>query len=82
MKYGYMLLLTGMLVACATDPSKVATTDSAMKDDPSKGIICTNVVPVGSSLREKKCTTPEQREAQRRQSEHQNVITPAPGNAR
>lgn len=71
------------LAACATDPSqKAANKAKPMEDDPSKGIICTYEVPTGSSLREKKCTTPEQREAQRRQSEHQMVVQPMPGNAR
>jgi hypothetical protein len=67
------------LAACATDPAQQTR---PTRDDPSKGIICTYDVPTGSSLREKKCTTPEEREAERRQSEHQMVIQPAAGNAR
>jgi hypothetical protein len=69
------------LAACATDPGQ-QTSARPTRDDPSKGIICTYDVPTGSSLREKKCTTPEERETERRQSEHQIVIQPAPGNAR
>jgi len=80
-KFGCAALLVGSLAACAVDPSKQAAARPT-KDDPSKGIICTYEVPTGSSLRERKCTTPEEREAQRRQSEHQVVIQPGAGNAR
>lgn len=65
------------LAACT-----VSSEQAVMRDDPSKGIICTYEVPTGSTLRERKCTTPEQREAQRRQSEHQVVLEPGAGNAR
>jgi hypothetical protein len=73
----YSILLLG-LTACATQQSANKPTE----DDPSTGVICTYSVPTGSSLREKKCTTPQEREDQRRQSEHQTVVQPMPGNAR
>jgi len=82
-RLGYLALLIAMTVSCASDPSQQSTNrERFTKDDPSKGIICTNEVPIGSSLRERKCTTPEQREAQRRDSEHKVVIEPGRGNAR
>ena len=77
MKHCVMILLAVSLAACASGAPK-----KAMEDDPSKGIICTSAIPTGSTIRERKCTTPEEREAQRRQAEHQIVIQPAPGNAR
>jgi hypothetical protein len=77
----YSILLLG-LAACATDPTQRAANAKPTQDDPEKGIICTYSVPTGSSLREKKCTTPQEREDQRRQSEHQMVVQPMPGNAR
>ena len=81
MKALYSILLLG-LTACASDPTQQAANAKPTQDDPSKGIICTYSVPTGSSLREKKCTTPEQREDERRKSEHQMVVQPAAGNAR
>jgi hypothetical protein len=78
----YPILLLS-LAACASGPEQQAGNNTRpTRDDPSKGIICTYEVPTGSSLRERKCTTPEERETQRRQSEHQMVIQPAAGNAR
>jgi hypothetical protein len=78
----YLVLLMG-IVACTSDPAKqAATSQRPTRDDPSKGIICTNRVPTGSSLREKKCTTPEQRELERQQAQHQTVIQSAPGSPR
>jgi hypothetical protein len=78
MKTAFFVISIAVLAACSTTPSQQA----AMKSDPSKGIICTYEVPTGSSLRERKCTTPEQRALDRAQSEHQTVIQPAAGNAR
>jgi hypothetical protein len=75
---GLLVIPLVMLVACSSTPSS----ETAMKSDPSTGIICTYEVPTGSSLRERKCTTPEQRALERAQSEHQTVIQPAAGNAR
>jgi hypothetical protein len=72
-----LALLIVPLAACT-----VSSDRAAMRDDPSKGIICTYEVPTGSALRERKCTTPEEREAQRQQSQHQVVLEPAAGNAR
>ena len=77
MKLIVTALLLASLAACT-----VSSEQAVMRDDPSKGIICTYEVPTGSSLRERKCTTPEQRAAQRQQSEHQVVTQPAAGNAR
>ena len=66
-------VLAYLFAGCtASDPSKQASTP--MHDDPSKGIVCTYSVPTGSALKEKKCTTPEQREQQRRETEHQIQI--------
>lgn len=79
MKHGYIALLVGLMAACSASPPKEGV---AQKDDPSKGIICTREIPTGSTLRVKRCTTPEEREAERRQSEHQMVIQPGAGNAR
>jgi hypothetical protein len=70
-------LLLSSLAACT-----VSSEQAVMRDDPSQGIICTYEVPTGSTLRERKCTTPEQRAAQRQQSEHQVVTEPGAGNAR
>jgi hypothetical protein len=78
MKKGLLVILAALLAACSSSPSQ----ETATKSDPSKGIICTYAVPTGSSLRERKCTTPEQRALERAQSEHQTVIQPAAGNAR
>jgi hypothetical protein len=77
----YPILLL-CLTACAADPTQRSANAKPTESDPDKGIICTYSVPTGSSLRERKCTTPEERASQRSQSEHQMVIQPAPGNAR
>lgn len=73
----------GLFTACSsTQSSKTGNSSAAMsEEDVKKGKICTYEVPVGSSLREKRCTTFEQREAQRRQGE-QLQATPPPGSAR
>ncbi len=78
----FVVMLMG-LAGCASDSvQQTAKAERPTRDDPSKGIICTNRVPTGSSLREKKCTTPEQRELERQQSEHQVLIQPPPGSPR
>ena len=72
-----VLCLTSLVAAiggCETDPNKQASKPT--QSDPSKGIICTYEVPTGSTLRERKCTTPEQREAERAQSDHQIQVDP------
>ena len=83
-KFGLVAIAALFAAACTSNPSSSSATaeKTAQESDPSKGIICTYSVPTGSSLREKKCTTPEQREDERRQSEHQMVVQPASGNAR
>jgi len=65
MKIGVLFLVVGIATACSSDPAKPssATAKKAQTDDPSKGIICTYEKPIGSFLKEKKCTTPEEREA-------------------
>ena len=55
---------------------------TAQESDASKGIICTNEVPTGSSIRERKCTTPEERADARRKAEHEVYMEPGRGNAR
>jgi len=75
-------LLIGLLAACSIDPASTGTTQTAaLQDDPGKGIVCTDDVPVGTSLRKRRCTTPEQREADRRQAERL-LIDPAIGGRR
>ena len=67
--------LAYVFTACsATDPAKQAANPT--QDDPSKGIICTTSVPTGSAIKERKCTTVEQREQQRREADHQIVVEP------
>lgn len=78
MKYVMGPIAMLMLVGCASEPTQRAAQQGESED----GVICTYEVPTGSSLRERKCTTPEQREDQRRQSSHQTVYEPGPGNAR
>jgi hypothetical protein len=74
MKYAVLVLMIGMATACSSDPSKpAANSNVAQVDDPSKGIICTEDAPTGSVLKKKRCTTPEQREAARRQEETLDV---------
>lgn len=67
------------MTGCAADAERKT---ASQESDPSKGVICTYEVPTGSSIRERKCTTPEEREDARRQSEHQVYIEPGRGNAR
>jgi hypothetical protein len=69
-KTGIIVLALAFATACSTNPSSGgATAKTAQADDPEKGIICTYEKPTGSFLKEKKCTTPEQREAARNQRE-------------
>jgi hypothetical protein len=77
-KTGMLVISMALLAACSTTTKQ----ETATQSDPSNGVICTYEVPTGSSLRERKCTTPEQRALERSQSEHQTVIQPAAGNAR
>ena len=87
MKYGFAALAAastiGLITACSSSPSnKTSNSTAAMsEEDVKKGMVCTYEVPVGSNLREKRCTTFEQREAQRRQGE-QLQVSPPPGSAR
>jgi hypothetical protein len=74
LRFGLLALLVGTLAACASDPSKQAATKRPTRDDPSKGIVCTTEIPTGSLLKEKKCTTPEERELARRDAEHRMVV--------
>jgi len=78
----YAVMLMGLAGCASNSAQQAANAERPTRDDPSKGIICTNRVPTGSSLREKKCTTPEQRELERQQSEHQVLIQPPPGSPR
>jgi hypothetical protein len=64
------------LVGCAAGPEKTAANKEG------DGVICTYEVPTGSSIRERKCTTPEERADQQRQAEHQVFMEPGAGNAR
>ena len=68
-----------VMTGCA---AKSQRKTAAQGSDPSTGVICTYEVPTGSSIRERKCTTPEERADARRQSEHQVYIEPGSGNAR
>jgi hypothetical protein len=70
------LLLLAALAGCAAVPR----TPTARAGD--AGVVCTNSVPVGSVLREYKCTTAEDRERERRQSDHQIVIERVPRSPR
>ena len=77
--FSVVALLIGGLAACdSTMTSHTAKREVYTKDDPSRGIICTEDAPTGSFLRTKKCTTPEQRAAQAQEAEHQMVVVPAP----
>ena len=68
MKTGIIVLAFAFATACTSNPSGGgAAARTAQVDDPEKGIICTYEKPTGSFLREKKCTTPEQREAEAQQ---------------
>jgi len=87
MKYGFVALVAattiGLFTACSSSPSnKTGNSSTAMsEEDIKKGMVCTYEVPVGSNLRQKRCTTFEQREALRRQGE-QLQSSPPPGGAR
>jgi hypothetical protein len=72
-KYGFVMLMAAALTACVSDPLP-----QTARADPQEGIMCTNDVPVGSILRQRKCTTAAERELERRQSEHMIVIQPVP----
>jgi len=72
MKYAWVLLVMACAIACSSDPSQ-SKGRNAQTDDPEKGIICTNEPETGSVLKKKKCTTPEEREAQRRQAEQLDI---------
>jgi hypothetical protein len=77
--FAAVMLLVAALSACASDPStQSARNKRPTESDPSKGIICTTELPTGSMLKVRKCTTPEEREQQRRDTEHQMVIESAP----
>ena len=67
MKAGFLSLALILVAGCSSNPSAdgSATAKAAQADDPGKGIICTYEKPTGSFLKEKRCTTPEQREAER-----------------
>jgi hypothetical protein len=71
-----MKLLVGALAivtlaACAVPEERRTSNVEAATAD---GVICTYEVPVGSSIRQRKCTTAEERADQTRQSAHQIVI--------
>lgn len=70
MRYFCIALLLAMS-ACSTDMSR--STAAPTREDPSKGILCTDETPTGSALRKKVCTTPEQREAHRREAEQLDI---------
>jgi len=67
MRIGVLLALVVVATACSADPAKLSEADArrAQTDDPSKGIVCTERIPTGSSFPEKHCTTPAEREAER-----------------
>jgi hypothetical protein len=80
MKTLFALLLAVMLAGCASNRS--SSVEDTMADiDSSKGVICTNDVPTGSALREKRCTTAAQRADQRRQ-EDMLIVQPVKTNGR
>jgi Flp pilus assembly protein CpaB len=84
MKYLLVVLFTGLLAACSSDPSKTPSVSHDAKPavseaDAKKGVVCTYEVPVGSMIRQKKCTTLEERERELRLYEQQLPTAPAPG---
>jgi len=86
MNYGFAAFLIattiGLFTACSSGPSTKGNTSTTLsEEDVKKGMICTYEVPIGSNLRERRCTTFEQREALRRQGE-QLPTSPPPGGAR
>jgi len=70
MKFGSIALVFGLCSACTYDPTAANNSNAtATEDDPKTGIICTNNAPLGTNVRQRRCTTPEQREADRRLAE-------------
>jgi hypothetical protein len=70
MKNAFIIVLTALLTACASGPSASGdTARTPQHDDPSKGIVCHEVQETGTAFAKTKCTTPEQREAERRNAE-------------
>ena len=68
MKSGILIAALTVLAACSSNPSGSSQDAKvAQNDDPSKGIVCTTERPTGSFLKEKRCTTAQEREADRRQ---------------
>ena len=74
MRIGFLIIAIGM-VACSSNPSQstggTGKTAQAKEGDP--GVICTYERPTDSYFREKKCTTPEQRELARREAESLDI---------
>jgi hypothetical protein len=83
MKYGLLTLLIGILAACSSNSAKPVASISGrpQEDDPSKGIVCVYKTPTGSFVQKKVCTTPAEREAERRYYESLD-IQQSKGNAR
>jgi hypothetical protein len=70
MKYGCVILFAALLSACSANTSKpTAKQTDAKVETPDNGVICRTEAPQGSIVRKKVCTTPEEREAKRRQAE-------------
>ena len=71
MKYGLFgfILVVATVAGCSTAPT-AETLAIADHDDPGRGIYCKYESQIGSAVRQKHCTTPEQREADRQQAEH------------
>lgn len=70
MRIGFLLLAV-CAFACSSNPSQGTggAAKTAQAQEGQEGVICKTERPTGSFLKEKKCTTPEQREAERRQQE-------------
>jgi|SoiMethySBSTD1v2_1073268.scaffolds.fasta_scaffold254381_3 hypothetical protein len=62
MRVGVLVLAITLVTACSSDPYKAT---SAKADD--EGLICAKSVPTGSALPEVRCTTAQERAADRRQ---------------
>lgn len=73
MKTAFLILLLCATTACSSNPSgsSAAGNKVAQTNEPSDGVICTYERSTDSFLRERRCTTPEQREAERLQRETQ-----------
>ena len=54
-------------------PRRVTTAATAKADDSKDGVICTYEKPTGSFLKEKKCTTAAEREAERQRNSIMDV---------